>query len=95
MVNKTNLSKSDTAQLRDLARQARAHILRAIAGAHGGHLGGPLSAIDMLIALYFQVLRIRPDEPDWSDRDRFVLSKGHCSIALYTALAMRGYFPVE
>ncbi len=95
MITKTNLSKSDAAQLRDLARQARAHILRAIARAHGGHLGGPLSAIDMLIALYFQVLRIRPDEPDWSDRDRFVLSKGHSSIALYTTLAMRGYFPVE
>jgi transketolase len=49
----------------------------------------------MLVALYFRVLRIRPEEPAWPDRDRFVLSKGHSSIALYTALAMRGYFPVE
>lgn len=82
-------------ELEDLARRARAHIVRTIAGAHGGHLGGPLSAIDMLIALYFRFLRIRPEQPDWPDRDRFVLSKGHSSIALYTALAMRGYFPVE
>ena len=82
-------------ELRDLARQARAHIVRSIATAHGGHLGGPLSAIDMLIALYFRILNVRPEEPDWPDRDRFVLSKGHSSIALYTALAMRGYFPTE
>ncbi|HSQ36878.1 MAG TPA: transketolase [Acidimicrobiia bacterium] len=82
-------------ELEDLARRARAHIVRTIAGAHGGHLGGPLSAIDMLIALYFRVLNVRPEEPHWPDRDRFVLSKGHSSIALYAALAMRGYFPVE
>jgi len=83
------------AELEELARQARVHIVRSIAGAHGGHLGGPLSAIDMLTALYFRVLNVRPEEPQWPDRDRFVLSKGHSSIALYTALAMRGYFPVE
>jgi len=83
------------AELQELARRARVHIVRTIAGAHGGHMGGPLSAIDMLIALYFRILDVRPEEPDWPDRDRFVLSKGHSSIALYTALAMRGYFPVE
>jgi transketolase len=49
----------------------------------------------MLAALYFHVLRIRPDEPAWVDRDRFVLSKGHSSIGLYAAMALRGYFPVE
>ncbi len=49
----------------------------------------------MLAALYFHVLRIRPDEPAWPDRDRFVLSKGHSSIGLYAAMALRGYFPVE
>ena len=89
------MSGPGVAALEDLARQARAHIVRTIAGAHGGHLGGPLSVIDVLIALYFQMLRIRPQEPDWPDRDRLVLSKGHSSIALYTALAMRGYFPIE
>jgi transketolase len=61
----------------------------------GGHLGGPLSAVDVLTALYFSVLRIRPDEPEWPDRDRFILSKGHSSIALYAVMALRGYLPVE
>ena len=94
MTRSTKLASPEVAALEDLARQARAHIVRTIAGAHGGHLGGPLSVIDVLIALYFQLLRIRPQEPDWPDRDRLVLSKGHSSIALYTALAMRGYFPI-
>ena len=83
------------AEIADIARRARIHILTAVAHAKGGHVGGPYSAVDMLAALYFGVLDIRPDEPDWPDRDRFVLSKGHSSIALYTVLAMRGYFPVE
>lgn len=95
MTDQTTLAHPDVAELEELARQARVHIVRSIANAHGGHLGGPLSAIDMLIALYFRVLRIKPEQPDWPDRDRFVLSKGHSSIALYTTLAMRGYFPVE
>jgi transketolase len=77
------------------ARQARREIVKAIAHAKGGHLGGPLSATDVLTALYFEVLNIRPNEPDWPDRDRFVLSKGHSSIALYVVMALRGYFPLE
>lgn len=95
MTDQDTIARPDVAELEELARQARVHIVQSIAHAHGGHLGGPLSAIDMLIALYFGVLDIRPDDPDWEDRDRFVLSKGHSSIALYTALAMRGYFPLE
>jgi transketolase len=91
----TDLAGPDVAELEELARKARVHIIRSIAGAHGGHLGGPLSAIDMLTALYQRILRIRPEEPDWPDRDRFVLSKGHSAIALYTALAMKGYFPTD
>ncbi len=82
-------------ELADIARQARIHILDAVRHAKGGHVGGPYSAADMLAALYFNVLDIRPEEPSWPDRDRFVLSKGHSSIALYTMLALRGYFPVE
>jgi transketolase len=54
-----------------------------------------LSAADILVALYFRVLNVRPDEPDWPDRDRFILSKGHSSIALYATMAARGYFPRE
>ena len=82
-------------ELEATARQARREIVKAIAHAEGGHVGGPLSATDVLTALYFEVLNIRPNEPDWPDRDRFVLSKGHSSIALYVVMALRGYFPLE
>ncbi len=95
MKDHTTFAGPDVAGLEELARQARAHIVRSIFHANGGHLGGPLSATDILIALYFRILQIRPEEPDWPDRDRFVLSKGHSSIGQYTVLAMRGYFPVE
>ncbi|MEE8331291.1 MAG: transketolase [Acidimicrobiia bacterium] len=80
-------------ELTDVARRARIHILSAVANAKGGHVGGPYSAIDTLTALYFRTMNIRPEEPAWPDRDRFVLSKGHSSIALYTIMALRGYFP--
>jgi transketolase len=85
----------DVAELQELARQARVAIVKAIYHAGGGHLGGPFSATDMLTALYWRVMNIRPDDPLWEDRDRFILSKGHSSIALYAVLALRGYFPVE
>ena len=78
-----------------MARRIRVEVVRSVYHARAGHLGGPLSAADLLAALYFHELRIRPDEPDWPDRDRFVLSKGHSSIGLYAAMALRGYFPVE
>ena len=81
--------------LQGIAAEARRLIVRAIHRAQAGHLGGPLSATDLLVALYFDVLRIDPQRPDWPDRDRFILSKGHSSIALYTVLALRGYFPVD
>jgi transketolase len=82
-------------RLREAARRIRVEVVRAVAHAQAGHLGGPLSAADLLAALYFHVLRIRPEQPDWPDRDRFILSKGHASIGLYAAMALRGYFPVE
>jgi transketolase len=83
------------AELEELARRARVAIVKAIYHAGGGHLGGPLSATDMLTALYWRVMNIRPQEPNWPGRDRFVLSKGHSSIGLYTVMAIRGYFPVD
>jgi len=85
----------EIARLQEVARQIRLEVIKAVYHARAGHLGGPLSAADMLAALYFHVMRIRPDEPAWPDRDRFVLSKGHSSIGLYAAMALRGYFPVE
>jgi len=91
----SNATGLGVAELEDLARRGRAHVIQAVAHANGGHIGGPLSAMDMLVALYFKVLNVRPEEPQWPDRDRFVLSKGHSAIGLYTVLAMRGYFPTE
>ncbi len=70
----------------------RVEILKMLHCAKSGHTGGSLSATDILTALYFRVMNHRPDEPAWEARDRFVLSKGHAAPALYTALALSGYF---
>lgn len=82
-------------RLTETARQVRAGILRGVYHAASGHPGGSLSAADILTYLYFEEMRVRPDDPKWEDRDRFVLSKGHSAPALYAALALRGFFPVE
>jgi transketolase len=87
------LSDVDIAELDALARRGRLHVVETVARAQAGHMGGPLSAMDLLVALYFRVLRIDPARPDWPERDRFVLSKGHSGVGLYAVLAMRGYFP--
>ncbi len=84
----------NSAQLARLGNEVRRHVLRSVYHAGAGHIGGVLSAADMFAALYFSELRIDPQRPDWPDRDRFILSKGHCAIGLYAVLAMRGYFPV-
>ncbi len=81
--------------LREKAREARRLVVKSVYKAKAGHLGGPLSAADVLTVLYFKILRIVPARPDWPDRDRFILSKGHSAIGLYSVLALRGYFPVE
>ena len=78
--------------LKQKARELRREILTMIYNAQSGHPGGSLSAIDMLVGLYYYKLKIDPKNPMWPDRDRFVLSKGHCSPALYTILADKGYF---
>src|SRR5687767_5757534 len=82
-------------ELEALSRRMRRLILESIHKAGAGHIGGPLSATDILVSLYFNDLRVDPSHPDAPDRDRLILSKGHSSIALYTVLALRGYFPVE
>lgn len=73
----------------------RREILRMIHHAGSGHPGGSLSLVEILLYLYWKEMRIRPEEPDWEDRDRLILSKGHGAPALYAALANRGFFPVE
>ncbi len=88
-------TKVDIGELERLAAQVRADCVLAIFHAQGGHLGGPLSCADILVALYFAVMRVRPEQPNWPERDRFIISKGHSSIALYATLAARGYFPRE
>ncbi|MGW7528440.1 transketolase [Streptomyces sp. NPDC054783] len=77
--------------LRCRAMVVREHVLRIGAGSIGTHVGGSLSATDILVALYFGVLQVRPDNPGWAGRDYFVLSKGHASAALYATLAERGF----
>jgi transketolase len=81
--------------LRTRAHAIRGHILTMAASPEGTHIGGSLSSADILAVLYFAILRVRPDEPDWPERDYFVLSKGHASAALYATLAERGFLPVE
>ena len=81
--------------LKEIAAKVRARTLISVHHAAGGHVGGPLSCTDILVALYFHVLNIDPTRPDWEDRDRFILSKGHSTIALYAVLAERGFFPVD
>jgi transketolase len=78
-----------------IARDLRIADLEMIIEAGSGHPGGTLSAADMITALFFHKLRLRPEEPGWPDRDRFVLSKGHCIPIVYAAMAKLGYFPEE
>jgi transketolase len=82
-------------ELEKMARQLRRHVITMIATAGSGHPGGSLSAADIVTALYFKVMHHDPKNPQWPDRDRFVLSKGHAAPILYAALAECGYFPVE
>src|SRR5690349_3748144 len=82
-------------RLRELASSVRRRDLQVVHGARLGHVGGELSAIDILVTLYFAVLRIDPSRPDDPERDRFILSKGHSAVALYTTLAHAGFFPLE
>jgi transketolase len=77
------------------AAKARKLGLDAVYRAQSGHIGGSLSAMDLMTVLYFDIMRVDPKNPGNPDRDRFVLSKGHCTPALYPLLALRGYFPEE
>ena len=82
-------------RLKSQAKEIRKEILTMIHAAQSGHPGGSLSAADMMTALYFDELRLNPENPQWEERDRFVLSKGPACPVLYTCLALRGFFPKE
>ncbi|MEW6387794.1 MAG: transketolase [Thermodesulfobacteriota bacterium] len=86
---------TDEAQLRELARQVRLDIVEMLYRAGSGHLGGSLSAADILVALFFGKMRLQAGDPHWPERDLFVLSKGHAAPAYYAILARLGYFPRE
>lgn len=81
--------------LEKMAKEIRKGILEEVYNAQSGHPGGSLSIADILTVLYFNQLKIDEKNPEWSERDRCILSKGHCSPALYSCLAHRGFFPVE
>jgi transketolase len=90
-----NYSDEDIRLLRQKANLIRRHVLRMIFAAGSGHPGGSLSYADILAALYFKIMNHRSQDPQWEDRDRLVLSKGHAAPAYYAALAESGYFPVS
>ena len=82
-------------ELEELARKCRVEIVKMVHRAQAGHPGGSLSEIDLISALYANYMRIKPDEPNWDDRDRFILSKGHASPGMYAILAEMGFINKE
>ncbi len=89
------LSVHDLSEIEDRARYIRCSVIESIAEAGSGHPGGSLSCADIMALLFFGVLSLDPENPNWEDRDRFILAKGHAAPALYAALAGRGFFPEE
>ncbi|WP_395858633.1 transketolase [Affinibrenneria salicis] len=85
---------TDIRELREFARQIRLETLKALTRLGFGHYGGCMSVVEALAVLYGDIMRIDPAHPDWSARDYFVLSKGHAGPALYSTLALKGYFPL-
>jgi len=89
------MGQIDTKELHDLKKRAihiRKNILRLIRAGEMGHVGGAMSVVEILVVLYFKMLRIDPKNPEWAERDRFILSAGHKCLALYATLAERGFF---
>ena len=95
MTDVVSQNRAERVGVDELARRIRVHCVRMTGRANASHVGGALSAADMLAVLYGRILRFDPANPDWPERDRFILSKGHACTALYAALAESGYFPLE
>ena len=85
------MSELTIGRLEEKARELRQLVIRQVAAAGSGHVAGPLGFADVMAVLYFRILRLRPEEPDWPDRDLFVMSNGHYAPLLYAAMAMRGF----
>ena len=89
------IAEMEIERLKEISRNIRMDIIEEIYAAQSGHPGGALSCTDILTVLYFNELNINGNEPNWEERDRLILSKGHCSPALYSCLANRGFFEEE
>lgn len=89
------MNSTDTNQMKILAAKARRGAIVGTFNAKSGHPGGSLSAADIFTYLYFKEMNVDPENPRWADRDRFVLSKGHCCPSLYAVLALKGFFPMS
>lgn len=89
------LSTQERQKLQDIARELRLTVIDVMAWSGGAHVGGSLSIIDILTILYFKYLDVNPADPQWDERDRFILSKGHAAAGLIPVLAKRGFFPEE
>ena len=86
---------TDVSQLQAISKQTRRYIIEMITAAKSGHPGGSLSAVEILVTLFYNVMRHDPNNPKWPDRDRFILSKGHACPVLYAIMAETGYTPVD
>ena len=87
-----NLNNEEELSLKKIALQVRKKVIRMIKAGKSGHVGGAMSAADILTALYFNIMRVTPEDPGWRERDRLVLSAGHKCLALYAVLAEKGFF---
>ena len=91
----TKAEITDAGELKEIAKKIRISILSMLTQAGSGHTGGSLSATDVAVAIYFSKMKFNPDNPQWEERDRFILSKGHAAPLLYAIMAEAGYFPGE
>jgi transketolase len=89
------MNENEIHELEVLAAKARKLIIESLVSAGCGHPGGALSSVELLVSLFFKILKINPDIPMWDKRDHFILSKGHSSIGLYSVMALRGYFDID
>jgi len=89
------ITQEENRALMQTAKELRLTVIDVMAWSGGAHVGGSLSCMDLLVALYFKYLKIDPENPDWEERDRFVLSKGHAAAGYIPVLSKRGYFPYD
>jgi transketolase len=89
------MTRQETADLLELAKRIRRHSVMMTHQAKASHIGSSLSMVELLAVLYTNILRVKPDQPDWAGRDRFILSKGHGCAAYYAILAEVGFFPMD